>query len=480
VISCRKTHDVFKEDKNLAASTTDNQNLLGLNYLLSLNGLKTEFKDALNINDYKYYSKGDNDKLWIVALNKHAFGFEKAKLIASIKNGKSFSIIASFNYDESLYQTGNFNTYTGTTTIYNQEIKEIKTFRYEKGALKEVIFPPCSNCSMVQPLPPDDRTNWCLVLPALCDYQGGEGTDPNDPTTPMMPPEEGGGGGNSSGTGYPTVVNQLTSLLSLNSSQSSWLAQGNNVNRAYEIYAYLQNSSESNKNQISIYHINQMMNDPDYLSFVVNHAATGDPYTIWWEDDSWLSNSSNLNLDIDATNNQYDELTQAEKELIKRFPVEAYRIRRNADKAISEAQNKFPNSTLLNDKGDAFRHAFWMALNQRDCGQDQQGNSIAYQFGVAHESEDPTVLHLEKEMDLFNNGIGIGAGSSYNFPIFVSDATVSNDIYQKLLNGELKYLAPLDFNLSLPYDINPHDHIQDCPTCLDGILPNTILKPTNQ
>jgi hypothetical protein len=102
----------------------------------------------------------------------------------------------------------------------------------------------------------------------------------------MDPGYDAGGGG---GTGYPTVVNQLTAILNLTSSQANWLAQDEHLNRAFEIYSYLQNSTETNKNQLSIDHINRMMNDPDYLLFVVNHAATGDPYTIWWEDDTFLS-----------------------------------------------------------------------------------------------------------------------------------------------------------------------------------------------
>jgi len=106
--------------------------------------------------------------------------------------------------------------------------------------------------------------------------------------------------------------------------------------------------------------------------------------------------------------------------------------------------------------------------------------SIADKFGIAHESEVPPTLSIEKTMDLFNNNVGIILAQSYVFPIFNSNQSVANEIYQKLLNGELKYLTPLDFNISKGYDVNPHDGIQDCSTCLNGIYSNTQLKPTNQ
>ena len=61
-----------------------------------------------------------------------------------------------------------------------------------------------------------------------------------------------------------------------------------------------------------------------------------------------------------------------------------------------------------------------------------------------------------------------------------SNNSISSAIMTKLNNGELKYLTPLDFNISERYDIDPHDGIQDCPSCLNGIYSETQLKPTNQ
>ncbi len=65
---------------------------------------------------------------------------------------------------------------------------------------------------------------------------------------------------------------------------------------------------------------------------------------------------------------------------------------------------------------------------------------MAKLFSDAHESENPIILILEEQMDLFNNNIGhesiSGNGS-------LSLSQLANLIYQKLLNGDLRYLSNL-------------------------------------
>ena len=53
-----------------------------------------------------------------------------------------------------------------------------------------------------------------------------------------------------------------------------------------------------------------------------------------------------------------------------------------------------------------------------------------------------------------------------------------NTRYKRALAGELRFINPLDFILSPRYDAN-NDGIQDCSTCLNGIISNSILTPTN-
>lgn len=74
-------------------------------------------------------------------------------------------------------------------------------------------------------------------------------------------------------------------------------------------------------------------------------------------------------------------------------------------------------------------------------------------------------------MDLFNSNIGIIYGESCT-PVITSHSYVANQIMIKLRNGELRFLAPLDWVNSPLYNPN-------CSTCLDGITSQTQLIPTN-
>lgn len=192
----------------------------------------------------------------------------------------------------------------------------------------------------------------------------------------------------------------------------------------------------------------------------------------WWLDESWLD--ENFRLDEQDYGR---ELTAEEKRLIRLYPVEAMFIKTNATKATNETIQRFGHNGL-NDKSDAFRHAFWNAMNERDCGDDQNLHSIAGKFATAHESEVPVALDLEKQMDLHNNSYGLTAGDVM-FPILTTDSSLADDVMELLQDGKLRYLSPLDKVASPSYDLNG-DGIQDCPSCLNGIISTTSLTPTNQ
>ncbi len=324
------------------------------------------------------------------------------------------------------------------------------------------------------------------TMPLIITIIGGTGPaggSGNSYTIPNLGGLTGGAGGNPPYTPITfTFLEKRTYLsdqLTLDTNSKNWLL--NNEAASNELFNYLYGHFTYERLDIAKKHLQKLMVDVGYNTFVQTYRVhyLGRNTMMWWEDNTWLSNPNNFNLDVDASNNQYDELTQAEKDLVNLYPIEGYAIGKNATKAIHEAQIRFPNTGLLNDKGDAFRHAYWMAMNERDCGENRNFESIAYKFGVAHESETPSVLHLEKDMDLFNNSVGITVASAYIFPLFNSDATVATDLYQKLSTGQLKYLKPLNFNISGLYDAN-RDHIQDCLTCLNGIMSATVLTPTNQ
>jgi len=137
------------------------------------------------------------------------------------------------------------------------------------------------------------------------------------------------------------------------------------------------------------------------------------------------------------------------------------------NKSIAENQtiSKMGNNGL-NDKSDAFRHCFFQAINTMSLGA-----SITKQFADAHESEVPSQLQKEKDMDLYNNGVGISYGQSLSFWTSVSE--LANDVYDKVTNGELRYLKPIDYSDPNFWGTGPNN-------ATHGITSSTSLTPTNQ
>jgi hypothetical protein len=172
----------------------------------------------------------------------------------------------------------------------------------------------------------------------------------------------------------------------------------------------------------------------------------------WWLDDQWLD--ENFSLDTDGI---YSRLTTAEKTLIALYSEQAYKISLNKNIAEQETIKQFGRNGL-NDKSDAFRHCYFQAINTNVVGWE-----MTKLFSDAHESETPKQLTIEREMDLFNNQIGI------DISIRNKRNATSLQVMDALLNGKLKYLTPLDFDQSPRW-----------PQGLDGIISSTQLVFTNQ
>lgn len=290
----------------------------------------------------------------------------------------------------------------------------------------------------------------------------------------------------------PTYINAVSwtlgAILDLDQTKTDWLNANLDVRAQVWYYLFQSTASsslpEETKKENAVNHINRLMANEEYRNFNQNHQATTTiPNSVWWEDDAWLSNPNNFNLDITNATNEYD-LTIAEKLLIAKYPIQAFIIRQNMDEAFAMSDTKMGLGGGTNDKKDAFRHAYFNAINTRDVPPGIRpfyvpGSEIVRLFGQAHESEVPSVLELEKQMDLHNNEVGINY--CWNcFPGVSSNSSIADAILTRLNNGELRYLKPLDFVLRPQYDQN-RDKIQDCPTCTNGIIPGvTSLVPTNQ
>ena len=99
--------------------------------------------------------------------------------------------------------------------------------------------------------------------------------------------------------------------------------------------------------------------------------------------------------------------TKEELLLVAKYPTQSVKVFNNSSTASSTASSLYKAETLYLGNGDAFRHAYWNALNVKSVGAD-----IAKAFANAHESETPE--GNDKTMDLRNNTVGRNIGRSYS------------------------------------------------------------------
>ena len=119
--------------------------------------------------------------------------------------------------------------------------------------------------------------------------------------------------------------------------------------------------------------------------------------------------------------------TKEELLLVAKYPTQSVKIFNNSSTASNTASSLYKAETLYLGNGDAFRHAYWNALNVKSVGAD-----IAKAFANAHESETPE--GNDKTMDLRNNTVGRNIGRSYSNS---SNATIKNKVIEAVNQGRL-------------------------------------------
>lgn len=126
----------------------------------------------------------------------------------------------------------------------------------------------------------------------------------------------------------------------------------------------------------------------------------------------------------------WSALTDAEKKLIIRYPLDALKVNKAKDIATTQTQAKFGHNGL-GDRSDAFRHGIWNAEMAIMIGMER-----AELFATAHEEKDTTGVESDgyskiehKNMDLNNNKIGRGIGNSN---MSVTESELSNIIYASI------------------------------------------------
>jgi len=274
-------------------------------------------------------------------------------------------------------------------------------------------------------------------------------------------------GGYSTTSDLPLIF-ALVDLLQLNLNQSLFLLGRPDV--ATDINLYTENFSNQNiidKINASKEHIDGLMSNDLYASFVESYETNDLSGKMWWENDTWLDQNFSFSADCPLG---WCNLTQAEKAFILTYPLAAFMIKINSDVAKNETRQMFniaPQDAMPpNDKANAFLHAFWCAMNLYSIGEIK-----ARLFAAAHESETPQQLQLETTMDFFNNEVGYNIAKTHS-------SLFSSHVYQALQIGQLRYLKPI--NNSDPYFWGGSSNGVPVPET-HGISPNiTQLVPTNQ
>lgn len=124
-------------------------------------------------------------------------------------------------------------------------------------------------------------------------------------------------------------------------------------------------------------------------------------------------------------------INECEKILIKQYPIDALKIFANKQIAENMTKNKF-GFNGRNDCSDAFRHAFFNAINTKSVGA-----IVAQLFAVAHECGNSG---NDLKMDMSNNYYGIDIVNN-NYNNYISNDLIANEICSDLEAGKLLTLS---------------------------------------
>ncbi len=157
----------------------------------------------------------------------------------------------------------------------------------------------------------------------------------------------------------------------------------------------------------------------------------------------FASNNPIWMVDIDGLEGtkyeEWQKLTRDEKKLMVTYPQILMQLQKNRDLAFQKTAEQFTGTPceatfFLNDEADAFRHAYFNALNAQSFGKD-----LANKLGKAHEALDDQskVKDNQKKMDLHNNAVGQDVGVAN--PNATADEMV-NKVQQQRTQGNLVVL----------------------------------------
>lgn len=161
----------------------------------------------------------------------------------------------------------------------------------------------------------------------------------------------------------------------------------------------------------------------------------GDIVNSW--DINTLINCMEANDGFDIDDAVEENINDCEQVLIDQYKIQAIKIYFNRKKA-TEMTKKLFGFNGTNDCSDAFRHAFFNALNVKSIGR-----ALADQFAYAHECNNPRNRN-DVQMDFHNNYVGM----DLVYHNYLSDDEIAKKICNKINLGELKMLENPDDNNS--------------------------------
>ncbi len=258
-------------------------------------------------------------------------------------------------------------------------------------------------------------------------------------------------GTNSSSNNGDTAVllTPLEAVLSIFGSELTFFQQITLSNLDNDAQLYIFNYlTENGNSQEAKDLISQALSD--LMSFTLSSYPGKDdglPFE-WWLDLDFIENSGNFDMPAIIDGIAVVEKPNAkEVALFAGFPFQALFHIANTETATQEAHNiavsnifseGSVNKSLNNGKSDAFRHAFWNALDVKDFGE-----RITKMFTDAHEDGK---IGITATMDLFNNGVGRNVALSNGWGLFSSSAVISQAIQSEITNGNLQYITPTNIN----------------------------------
>lgn len=116
-----------------------------------------------------------------------------------------------------------------------------------------------------------------------------------------------------------------------------------------------------------------------------------------------------VNVNGDPPYEKWNKLNSKEKNIILWDPqfYKAKNIEKNANKAFEMTKETFGHQGK-GDKSDAFRHAYWNALNTQSVGE-----GFTQKWGDAHEYSTPVEeVKTDLYMDIHNNAVGVEIGKA--------------------------------------------------------------------